>query len=194
MNNSPTSVSVAGSVHASCSPSWTEERVELLTKLWGDGLSASQIAKALGGVTRNAVIGKVHRLGNLPGRARDHAANIPKGTKTRAPRSERIAPNGLRVIERPADLMPSIALEPALDTAKAFTDRSRAECVWPVGDVDGAEMLVCASPAVVGKSYCACHQRMAYQPGTHSKRKLNPEWGRQPGAPHDSEFGGAWAA
>ncbi|MEM6932966.1 MAG: GcrA family cell cycle regulator [Pseudomonadota bacterium] len=43
--------------------SWTEDRVEILKKLWGDGLSASQIAKELGGVTRNAVIGKVHRLG-----------------------------------------------------------------------------------------------------------------------------------
>lgn len=43
--------------------SWTEERVELLKKMWGEGQSASQIAKALGGVTRNAVIGKVHRLG-----------------------------------------------------------------------------------------------------------------------------------
>ena len=47
---------------------WTEDRVELLKKLWADGLSASQIAKRLGGVTRNAVIGKVHRLG-LSGRA-----------------------------------------------------------------------------------------------------------------------------
>ncbi len=43
--------------------SWTEERVELLKKMWAEGQSASQIAKALGGVTRNAVIGKVHRLG-----------------------------------------------------------------------------------------------------------------------------------
>ena len=43
--------------------SWTDERVELLKKMWGEGKSASQIAKALGGVTRNAVIGKVHRLG-----------------------------------------------------------------------------------------------------------------------------------
>ena len=43
--------------------SWTDERVEKLKELWGDGMSASQIAKALGGVTRNAVIGKVHRLG-----------------------------------------------------------------------------------------------------------------------------------
>ena len=43
--------------------SWTDERVELLKKLWADGLSASQIAAELGGITRNAVIGKVHRLG-----------------------------------------------------------------------------------------------------------------------------------
>ena len=43
--------------------SWTDERVELLKKMWADGQSASQIAKELGGVTRNAVIGKVHRLG-----------------------------------------------------------------------------------------------------------------------------------
>ena len=43
--------------------SWTDERVEKLKELWGEGMSASQIAKALGGVTRNAVIGKVHRLG-----------------------------------------------------------------------------------------------------------------------------------
>ena len=47
---------------------WTDERVELLKKLWADGLSASQIAAELGGITRNAVIGKVHRLG-LSGRA-----------------------------------------------------------------------------------------------------------------------------
>ena len=46
---------------------WTEDRVEILSKLWAEGLSASQIAKQLGGVTRNAVIGKVHRLG-LSGR------------------------------------------------------------------------------------------------------------------------------
>ena len=51
--------------------SWTDERVELLKKLWSDGLSASQIAAELGGITRNAVIGKVHRLG-LSGRAKSH--------------------------------------------------------------------------------------------------------------------------
>ncbi|HEY9218643.1 MAG TPA: GcrA family cell cycle regulator, partial [Phenylobacterium sp.] len=61
---------------------WTEERVEILKKLWQDGLSASQIAKQLGGVTRNAVIGKVHRLG-LSGRA---APSKPARTTFKAPR------------------------------------------------------------------------------------------------------------
>ncbi|MCH8491038.1 MAG: GcrA cell cycle regulator, partial [Oceanicaulis sp.] len=75
---------------------WTEERVETLKKLWADGLSASQIAKQLGGVTRNAVIGKVHRLG-LSGRA--------------AP-----TPPGRRPVTRPA---PAPAPRPAAAAAPA---------------------------------------------------------------------------
>ena len=63
---------------------WTDERVEKLKKLWAEGLSASQIAAQLGGVSRNAVIGKVHRL-NLPGRAK------AGGTQTAA-RPKRPAP------------------------------------------------------------------------------------------------------
>ena len=66
---------------------WTDERVELLKKLWTDGLSASQIAAELGNVTRNAVIGKVHRLG-LSGRAKDKAAAAAAPPQGR-PRSER---------------------------------------------------------------------------------------------------------
>ena len=63
--------------------SWTDERVELLKKLWSDGLSASQIAAELGGITRNAVIGKVHRLG-LSGRAKSTSAAAPRPRKSRA--------------------------------------------------------------------------------------------------------------
>ena len=62
--------------------SWTDERVELLKKLWSDGLSASQIAAELGGITRNAVIGKVHRLG-LSGRAKSPSSSR-RGRASRA--------------------------------------------------------------------------------------------------------------
>src|SRR5580698_4207458 len=66
------------------SMSWTDERVELLKKLWSDGLSASQIAAELGGITRNAVIGKVHRLG-LSGRAKSSSSASPRPRKARSP-------------------------------------------------------------------------------------------------------------
>src|SRR5712664_531877 len=74
--------------------SWTDERVELLKKLWQDGLSASQIAGELGGITRNAVIGKVHRLG-LSGRAKAPSASMPR------PRKPRPATQLFRAPQRP---------------------------------------------------------------------------------------------
>ncbi|MDP2737725.1 MAG: GcrA family cell cycle regulator, partial [Pseudorhodobacter sp.] len=67
--------------------SWTDERVETLKKMWGEGQSASQIAKELGGVTRNAVIGKVHRLGlsNRVGASAEGATAPAAGIATKAP-------------------------------------------------------------------------------------------------------------
>src|SRR5438477_12288706 len=62
---------------------WSDDRVEQLKKLWEAGLSASQIAAELGNVTRNAVIGKVHRLG-LSGRAKSPSSSAPRQRKTRA--------------------------------------------------------------------------------------------------------------
>src|SRR5438105_5625098 len=62
---------------------WSDDRVETLKKLWADGLSASQIANELGNVTRNAVIGKVHRLG-LSGRAKSPSSAAPRPRKPRA--------------------------------------------------------------------------------------------------------------
>ena len=66
--------------------SWTDERVETLKKMWGEGQSASQIAKELGGVTRNAVIGKVHRLGLSNRQARPAAAAKQRQRKSRTQR------------------------------------------------------------------------------------------------------------
>ena len=67
--------------------SWTDERVELLKKMWGEGQSASQIAKELGGVTRNAVIGKVHRLG-LSNRSTTTATPKTEAKAKAAPKPE----------------------------------------------------------------------------------------------------------
>jgi GcrA cell cycle regulator len=75
--------------------SWTDERVETLKKLWTDGLSASQIAAELGGITRNAVIGKVHRLG-LSGRAKSPSSTSPRPRKARAPHMLRVPRSSIR--------------------------------------------------------------------------------------------------
>ena len=80
--------------------SWTDERVETLKKMWGEGQSASQIAKELGGVTRNAVIGKVHRLGlsnragsgGNAGKAAAKEKAAPKPTATKSPAKPKPAP------------------------------------------------------------------------------------------------------
>ena len=72
---------------------WTDEKVELLKKLWADRLSASQIAAELGGITRNAVIGKVHRLG-LSGRAKSPSSASPRPRKPRS--------SGMLRVSRPA--------------------------------------------------------------------------------------------
>src|ERR1700761_6355594 len=96
-----------------CAMGWTDERVELLKKLWLDGLSASQIAKQLGGVTRNAVIGKVHRLG-LSGRATPSQPQRPTFKAPRAPRPAiTAAPAPRRAVEPTAPAQ--------LPVATAFT-------------------------------------------------------------------------
>ena len=99
---------------------WTEERVEQLKQLWTEGLSASQIARVLGGVTRNAVIGKVHRLG-LSGRA---APSKPARTVFKAPRPARpaaAAPSAPRRIAEPA---PSARVRPSATAPCAWSRRS----------------------------------------------------------------------
>ncbi len=92
--------------------SWTDERVETLKKMWAEGQSASQIAKELGGVTRNAVIGKVHRLGlsNRVGGAKDEEEEVPVAVAAPAAPAPKPA-----VVEaaRPAEPAPRPVAQPA---------------------------------------------------------------------------------
>ena len=95
--------------------SWTDERVELLKKMWGEGQSASQIAKELGGVTRNAVIGKVHRLGlsTRSGAAPAKPAKEKAAPKVEADAAPKPAEAETRPVERPATPPARKAIIPA---------------------------------------------------------------------------------
>lgn len=154
---------------------WTDDRVEELKKLWADGLSASQIAKQLGGVTRNAVIGKVHRLG-LSGRAtpsrparRPSKPSRPRTTTvtTAAPRPSRpVAPTP--IVEPSADVEPAVL--PSGELATVLT-LSESMCKWPLGDPSQASFRFCGRGTETGAAYCTAHANMAYQPSQKRRRR-----------------------
>jgi GcrA cell cycle regulator len=152
---------------------WTDERVETLKKLWQDGLSASQIAKQLGGVTRNAVIGKVHRLG-LSGRA---APSKPARPAFKPPRPARAAvpapPPPRRIAEPAATNAPAVPAPRPIDekpgTATVLTLGAHM-CKWPIGDPSLDTFTFCGRRTGGEGPYCNDHARVAYQPAQTKKR------------------------
>lgn len=152
---------------------WTDERVALLRKLWTEGLSASQIAKQLGGVTRNAVIGKVHRLG-LAGRA---TPSRPAKRPVRAARPRIVGPTAPRL--RPPSAVPAVIipdLEPLkLEDGKAASVLTLNEsmCKYPIGDPNDPNFAFCGRASFGSHPYCQDHARLAYQPSQAKKRRVN---------------------
>jgi GcrA cell cycle regulator len=153
---------------------WTDERVEMLKRLWLDGLSASQIAKQLGGVTRNAVIGKVHRLG-LSGRA---APSQPARPVFKAPRPPRPAhtPAPRRVEAPQAAVPPPVFYVEEPGSATVLTLGAHM-CKWPIGDPATDAFTFCGRRSADGP-YCNEHARMAYQPQQARKRSGPSELAR----------------
>jgi GcrA cell cycle regulator len=161
---------------------WTDERVELLKKLWAAGLSASQIAGELGGITRNAVIGKVHRLG-LSGRAKTVSSAAPRPRKPRAPSHPtsmfRVQGNtALQPSHMPdMDIEPIIErnvrpmLEPVSSERVTIMDLRECMCRWPLGDPGSSDFRFCGTRANSGSSYCTYHAQLAYQPASDRRRR-----------------------
>jgi GcrA cell cycle regulator len=139
---------------------WNDERIETLTKLWQEGLSASQVARQLGGVSRSAVIGKVHRLG-IAGRetpSRPHAVvGRPSGGRPRA------SAGGTRRNAVPR--APRLAVQPrtvfeATATATIHTLTAHG-CRWPIGEPDQDGFGFCGRLRDSAGPYCAGHAPMA---------------------------------
>jgi GcrA cell cycle regulator len=157
---------------------WTEERVELLKKLWADGLSASQIAAELGGITRNAVIGKVHRLG-LSGRAKSPSSSSPRPRKPRSSSHMMRVPRGGGIRGNTALAYDYAEPEPELieipiEQRKSLLQLTEATCHWPVGDPGSADFFFCGGEANEGSPYCTYHSRVAYQPASERRRDRRP--------------------
>ena len=153
---------------------WTDDRVELLKKLWADGLSASQIAGELGGITRNAVIGKVHRLG-LSGRAKAPSSSVLRQRKPRAPSQMFRAPRTMMRGNTALAQMPSYDYDPEpepelieniipMGQRCTLLELDQEKCHWPIGDPGQPDFFFCGGKTNAGTPYCGYHGRVAYQP------------------------------
>ena len=143
---------------------WTAERIEQLRHCIASGLTCSQTAAEIG-VSRNAVIGKIHRLGLSPAR--------PAGASARScpPRARhpRISPSS-RLLHLIGAAAPGIAADTTaelapIDSAQrcSLLEIAQDKCHWPIGDPHAADFAFCGNEAVTGFSYCAGHARMAYR-------------------------------
>ena len=168
---------------------WTEERVQELKKLWAEGHSASQIAKKLGSVTRNAVIGKVHRLG-LSGRATpsrpvkrpprlarpkpQQVATAPRSAAAPLPSRTQLAVELREPVEYEAGPVVPAYIEPKRlpngDMVTVLTVKD-SMCKWPIGDPADAAFGFCGRASCHGSPYCADHAQVAFQPAKKRERR-----------------------
>ncbi len=118
---------------------WTDERLDVLKKLWAEGLSISQIGEALG-VSRNAIAGKAHRMG------------LPK----------RPSPISRSKTEKPEPFIVEAEKDLPLRLELRQLEWSRSKCCWPTGDPKKNGFVFCGNAVVPGKPYCLSHCQEAY--------------------------------
>ncbi len=148
--------------------SWTDDRVSLLKKLWGEGHTAAEIAKQLGGVTRNAVIGKAHRM-----KLSNRVSPIQQNKKPANKNVERKVVEKPKVVvskkTRPVIVESAIANESQSGKLYTLSELKPRMCRWPCGDPQEDGFGFCGEESMPGLPYCAEHSKVAYQAATRNR-------------------------
>ena len=139
--------------------SWTEEKVAKLKELWGKGNTASQIAEIIGGISRNAVIGKAHRL-NLSAKIKTRTAtsnkNFENSFQEKNIKSRRGRKSKFKSLIIEKDFEP--------ENPKQLDELNEDSCKWPIGHPDEKSFYFCGRSSLKDFSYCKLHLLYAYQP------------------------------
>jgi GcrA cell cycle regulator len=139
--------------------SWNDEKVAKLKELWGKGNTASQIAEIIGGLSRNAVIGKAHRL-NLSAKIKPRSSNPNQNSNNISNEKNHKSKRGRK--SRFQSLIIEKDFEP--ENPKQLEELDENSCKWPVGHPDEASFYFCGRSSLKDFSYCKLHLLYAYQP------------------------------
>ena len=139
--------------------SWTDEKVAKLKELWGKGNTASEIANIIGGISRNAVIGKAHRL-NLSAKIKTRTAtsnqDFESSVENKKIKSRKGRRNKFRSLIIEKDFEPENPMQ--------LEELNENSCKWPIGHPDEKSFYFCGRSSLKDFSYCKLHLLYAYQP------------------------------
>ena len=150
--------------------SWTEEKVNKLKDLWGKGNTASQIAEIIGGISRNAVIGKAHRL-NLSAKIKTRTATSNESFESSINNKNIQSKKGRK--SKFKSLIIEKDFEP--ENPKQLEELDESSCKWPIGHPNEKSFYFCGRESLKDFSYCKLHLLYAYQPKGKKEETSNKD-------------------